>query len=197
MIRNLPSHGRRVRNPEFDNNELEQLLIRCADKDPAALETLYQRVSGQLLAVVLHILRRRDLAEDTLQEVFIRIWQQAGQYDQLRGRPLAWMISIARYRAIDLLRGQRRTVSLVEDDLPEEFVASEDPSESIEESSRTQRALKDCLRILTVPQQRSLALAYQAGLSHEAVAASMQQPLGTVKSWIRRGLQSLRRCLES
>ncbi len=186
-----------MRPAQFDNNELEHLLVRCADKDPAALETLYGRVSAQLLAVVMHILRRRDLAEDILQEVFIRIWQQAGQYDQLRGRPLAWMISIARYRAIDLLRGQRRVVSLVEDELPEELIATEGAAESVEESSRTQRALADCLKALTVPQQRCLALAYQEGLSHEAVAASLQQPLGTVKSWIRRALQSLRRCLES
>jgi RNA polymerase sigma-70 factor (ECF subfamily) len=179
----------------FDNNELEHLLVRCANKDPAALESLYERVSAQLLGVVMHILRRRDLAEDILQEVFIRIWQQAGQYDQLRGRPLAWMISIARYRAIDLLRGQRRVVSLVEEELPEELIATD--GGPVEESTRTQRALEDCLKILSVPQQRCLALAYQEGLSHEAVAASMQQPLGTVKSWIRRALQSLRRCLES
>jgi RNA polymerase sigma-70 factor (ECF subfamily) len=182
---------------ELDPNELEHLLARCADKDPAALESLYQRVSAQLLAVVMHILRRRDLAEDTLQEVFLRIWQQAGQYDALRGRPLAWMISIARYRAIDLLRGQKRVVALVEDELPEDIMAADAASAATLESTRTQRALEDCLQALSAPQQRCLTLAYQEGLSHEAVAASLKQPLGTVKSWIRRGLQSLRRCLES
>jgi RNA polymerase sigma-70 factor (ECF subfamily) len=189
--------GTRLTGSEFDNSELEHLLARCANKDAAALESLYQRVSAQLLAVVMHILRRRDLAEDTLQEVFLRIWQQAAQYDPLRGRPLAWMISIARYRAIDLLRGQRRVVPLVEDELSEDILASDGASDSIEESTRTQRALEDCLKVLSVPQQRCLTLAYQEGLSHEAVAASLKQPLGTVKSWIRRGLKSLRRCLET
>ena len=181
---------------EFDNQEIEQLLVRCAARDPAALEKLYQRVATQLLAVLMRILRRRDLAEDALQDVFVRIWQQAQQYDQIRGRPLSWMISIARYRAIDLIRGQRRVVSLVEEELPVELIATDPASESIEESSRTQNALQHCLDLLSAPQQRCLVLAYQDGLSHDAVATSVGQPLGTVKSWIRRGLQTLRRCLE-
>jgi RNA polymerase sigma-70 factor (ECF subfamily) len=181
---------------EPSSDELEQLLARCAAQDPAALEKLYQRVAAQLLAVVTRIVRRRDLAEDALQDVFVRIWQQARQYDQIRGRPLAWMISIARYRAIDMLRGQRRVVSLDEGDLPLQLIA-DGASDPVEESSITQIALQRCLAILTAGQQRCLVLAYQQGLSHEAVAASVGHPLGTVKSWIRRGLQSLRRCLES
>ena len=92
---------------EAESGELEQLLGRCAAQDPKALEQLYQRVAGILLAVVMRILRQRDLAEDALQDVFVRIWLQSRQYDQIRGRPLAWMISIARYRAIDLMRAQR------------------------------------------------------------------------------------------
>jgi RNA polymerase sigma-70 factor (ECF subfamily) len=186
-----------LRIAESNNSELEQLLARCAAQDSAALEKLYQRVAAQLLAVVMRIVHRRDLAEDALQDVFIRIWQQARHYDQIRGRPLAWMISIARYRAIDLIRSQRRVVSLVEEELPMHAIATDVEPDSIEESSGTQNALQHCLEILSAPQQRCLVLAYQEGLSHEAVATSMGQPLGTVKSWIRRGLQSLRRCLES
>jgi len=185
-----------LRASEPNSNELEQLLARCAAQDPAALEKLYQRVAAQLLAVVMRIVRRRDLAEDALQDVFVRIWQQARQYDQIRGRPLAWMISIARYRAIDLLRAQRRVISLDEEDLSMHLIA-EGESDPIEESSRTRDALQRCLEALSAGQQRCLVLAYQQGLSHEAVSASVGQPLGTVKSWIRRGLQSLRRCLES
>jgi RNA polymerase sigma-70 factor, ECF subfamily len=180
-----------MRSPsEPDQAELEQLLVRCAAQDPAALSELYQRVAAMLLAVIMRIVRQRDMAEDALQDVFMRIWQQARQYDQLRGRPLAWMISIARYRAIDLLRGQRAAVPILDDELPAESIAAA-------ESSRTQSALQRCLGVLPAPQQRCLVLAYQDGLSHEAVATSLGAPLGTVKSWIRRGLQSLRRCLES
>jgi len=180
-----------------DNDEIEQLLIRCAAQDPAALEQLYKHVAGTLLAVVLRIVRQRDLAEDTLQDVFVRIWVNARQYDQIRGRPLAWMISIARYRAIDLMRSQRLAVPLIEEDLPEQLIATDAEPASFGESARTKTALQHCLEILSAPQQRCLVLAYQEGLSHEAVATSVGQPLGTVKSWIRRGLQSLRRCLES
>jgi RNA polymerase sigma-70 factor (ECF subfamily) len=180
-----------------DQAGLEQLLVRCAAQDAAALEQLYQRVAGILLAVVMRILRQRDLAEDVLQDVFVRIWMQARQYEQLRGRPLAWMISIARYRAIDVVRAQRLAVPIVEENLPPQLVASDADSGSIEESSQTRSALQHCLEFLSAPQQQCLVLAYQDGLSHEAVATSLGQPLGTVKSWIRRGLQSLRRCLES
>jgi RNA polymerase sigma-70 factor (ECF subfamily) len=182
---------------EADPGELERLLGRCAAQDPTALEQLYKSVAGILLAVVMRILRQRDLAEDALQDVFVRIWLQSRQYDQIRGRPLAWMISIARYRAIDLLRAQRRVVPLIEEELPPGIVAGDADESSGSESSRTIGALQRCLEILSAPQQRCLVLAYQEGLSHEAVASSLGQPLGTVKSWIRRGLQSLRRCLES
>jgi RNA polymerase sigma-70 factor, ECF subfamily len=182
---------------EAEPGELEQLLARCATQDSRALELLYQRVAGILLAVVMRIVRRRDLAEDALQDVFMRIWLQSRQYDQIRGRPLAWMISIARYRAIDLMRAQRRSVPIAEEDLPPQLVTGDTAGESGGESARTQSALERCLEILSAPQQRCLLLAYQEGLSHEAVASSLGQPLGTVKSWIRRGLQSLRRCLES
>ncbi len=180
-----------------DNDEIEQLLVRCAAQDPAALEQLYKHVAGTLLAVVLRIVRQRDLAEDTLQDVFVRIWQNARQYDQIRGRPLAWMISIARYRAIDLMRSQRLAVPLIEEDLPAQLISTEGESATFGESTQTKSALAHCLEILSAPQQRCLVLAYQEGLSHEAVATSVGQPLGTVKSLIRRGLQSLRRCLES
>jgi RNA polymerase sigma-70 factor, ECF subfamily len=180
-----------------ENDEIEQLLVRCAGQDAAALEQLYKQVAGTLLAVVLRIVRQRDLAEDTLQDVFVRIWQNARQYDQIRGRPLAWMISIARYRAIDLMRSRRLVVPLIEDELPAQLIAAEGEAASIGESARTNAALQHCLEFLSAPQQRCLVLAYQEGLSHEAVASSVGQPLGTVKSWIRRGLQSLRRCLDS
>jgi RNA polymerase sigma-70 factor (ECF subfamily) len=182
---------------EAEPGELEQLLGRCAEQDPKALEQLYQRVAGTLLAVVMRILRQRDLAEDALQDVFVRIWLQSRQYDQIRGRPLAWMISIARYRAIDLVRAQRRVVPIVEEDLPPQLIAGDAAHEASGESSRTQNALQRCLEILSAPQQRCLLLAYQEGLSHTAVATTLGLPLGTVKGWIRRGLQSLRRCLES
>src|ERR1700689_4582236 len=97
---------------EFDE-QLQSLLGRCAAADAAALQRLYALVSPILFASVTRILRRRALAEEALQDVFISIWQQAGQFTAVRGRPMAWMMSIARYRAIDLLRRERFAPILV------------------------------------------------------------------------------------
>src|SRR6516225_5665032 len=107
MSRAQPMH-------EPDSAELEALLARCATGDRAALEALYSRVAPMLLAVLMRILKRRDAAEDALQDVFVSVWQRAGQFDPVRGRALAWLVSMARYRAIDLQRAARPAVALSE-----------------------------------------------------------------------------------
>jgi RNA polymerase sigma-70 factor (ECF subfamily) len=176
--------------PEPDNAELEILLARCARQDSQALEELYRKVAPRLLAVLLRLLRTRDRAEDALHDVFVRIWRQAGQYDAQRGRAFAWLVSIARYRAIDLQRGAQRWVPL--DAIDEPAVSAVRP-----ESSLTRRSLEHCLERLSGDQRHCLVLAYQEGLTQDLIAAATGHPLGTVKSWVRRALQSLKRCLES
>ena len=182
---------------EPDSAELEALLKRCAAKDAAALEALYGRVAPILLAVLMKMLRRRDLAEDVLQDVFVKVWQQAGQFDHIRGRPLAWLISIARYRAIDLQRGSRPTVVLSDAEAalePQFQVAGPaDGAEAIGMGS----ALRHCLELIAAPQRRCLVLAYEQGLTHYEIARAVGEPLGTVKSWVRRSLLALRRCIDS
>ena len=175
---------------EPDNALLEALLGRCARQDSKALEELYRQVAPLLLALLLRLLRARDLAEDALQDVFVRVWRQAGQYEAQRGRALAWLVSIARYRAIDMQRARRNWVAL---DAVEEPAA---PASRLE-STLTQTTLERCLRLLSGDQRQCLALAYQQGLTQENIAITIGYPLGTVKSWVRRALQSLRRCLES
>lgn len=177
-------------------DRIESLLGRCALREERALEELYRAVSGQLLAVLLRILRSRALAEEALQDVMVRIWQRADQYVAYRGRPMAWLISIARYRAIDLLRAQRVHDTL--DEAPEAMLAdaSTENAEPLA-SERLQRNLNDCLSRLSRQQQRCISLAYIDGYSQDEIARSIGTPLGTVKSWVRRGLLSLKRCLES
>lgn len=175
---------------EPDNAELESLLSRCARQEHKALEELYKKISPLILAVLLRLLRTRDLAEDALQDVFVRIWRQAGQFEAQRGRALAWIISIARYRAIDIQRGRKIWVGL--EAAPERAVSADRP-----ESNLTQRSLEHCLGLLSGDQRHCLVLAYQHGLTQDDIATSMGHPLGTVKSWVRRALSSLRRCLES
>ena len=173
-----------------DNAMLEILLARCARQDAKALQELYGLVSPLLLAVLIRMLRDRGLAEDALQDVFVRVWRQAGQFEAQRGRVLAWMTSIARYRAIDMLRSRKQWVSL--DAIDEPAAPASRP-----ESTRTQNALDRCLQLLSGEQQQCLVLAYQQGLTQDHIALAVGHPLGTVKSWVRRGLASLRRCLDS
>jgi RNA polymerase sigma-70 factor, ECF subfamily len=183
--------------PQFDE-QLERLLSRCATADSQALERLYALVSPMLFACITRILRRRALAEEALQDVFISIWQQAGLYSAARGRPVAWMMSIARYRAIDLLRRERFAPTLVAQ--PEEYRTSDAEPDSDSRSAAwlpSAEAMQRCLALLSEQQAHCLELAYVNGNSHEDIARLMASPLGTVKSWIRRALRSLRRCLES
>jgi RNA polymerase sigma-70 factor (ECF subfamily) len=183
-----------AQSADFDA-QLQGLLDRCASADSSALQRLYELASPLLFASLTRILRRRALAEEALQDVFVSIWQRAGQFQATRGRPMAWMMSIARYRAIDLLRRERSAPVLVPD-LPESADAQESENDSISWMPAV-GLLERCLSLLTAQQRQCLELAYVGGNSHEDISRLTRSPLGTVKSWIRRGLQSLRQCLES
>ena len=181
---------------EPDSAELEALLARCATGDRAALATLYARVAPMLLAVLMRMLKRRDAAEDALQDVFVSVWQRARQFDPIRGRPLAWLVSMARYRAIDLQRATRPAVALSEVSTLEAQREWEAPNED-SEMLGSGALLRRCLEQIAAPQRHCLLLAYQEGLTHSEIARAVNEPLGTIKSWVRRSLLVLRRCLES
>jgi len=178
------------------DQELQSLLDRCAAADAAALQRLYTLTSPMLFASLTRILRRRALAEEALQDVFVSIWQRADQFRASRGRPMAWMISIARYRAIDLLRHERSAPALVPE-VPERADVAEDARNEPEAWMPASGLLERCLGLLTERQRNCLELAFVGGNSHEDISRLTGSPLGTVKSWIRRGLRSLRQCLES
>lgn len=172
--------------------ELAQLLQRCAAHDSAAFRVLYDKTSPILFARLLRMLRRRSVAEEALQEVYVRIWERAAQYELSRGRALAWMVTIARYCAIDLMRRERMT--LVGDDALAE-VADENAAEpgAFEKPNH----FDDCIGQLSQNTQRCLTLAFVEGRSHDEIARLTSNPLGSVKSWIRRGLISLKDCLSA
>jgi len=177
--------------------ELEQLLGRCALREERALAELYNLVGATLLGIMMRILRSRALAEEALQDVMVRVWQHADRYVAYKGRAMPWLISIARYRAIDVLRAQRSQVTL--DDAPAEAlmdVAAEELPDTTT-SQRMRRVLEDCLKRLTPDQRKCLSLAYIEGYSQDEIATAINSPLGTVKSWVRRGLSSLKRCMDS
>jgi RNA polymerase sigma factor (sigma-70 family) len=181
-----------------DRGEVEaraaELLAGCAQADARALRELYELVSPLLFGCLLRILRRREVAEEALQDVFVSVWQRAAQYDSTRGRALSWLLSIARYRAIDLLRQERFAPALVAD--PAALAGASDGTED-PHTFLPAGVLERCLELLSAAQRQCLELAYSAGRSHDEIAQLLGKPLGTVKTWIRRGLLSLKQCLES
>ena len=188
------------------SRELSQLLARAGLGDRAAFGRLYEQTSGHLFAVVLRIQRDRAQAEDLLQEVYVNVWKAAAGFDAARSQPLTWLTSIARNRAIDSLRragAQPQTISTTrdeDDDRPDavEALADEAPGPlDLLGRASDARQLSHCMEGLSPPQRQSVALAFFDGLSHAEVAEQLRQPLGTVKSWVRRALRALKGCLES
>ena len=186
------------------SKDLSQLLARAGLGDRAAFATLYDKTSSHLFAVVLRINRDRAQAEDILQEVYVNVWRAASGFDAAQAQPLTWLTSIARNRAIDSLRRaqtqpQLQTATVNDDEETDVYdaVADETPG-PLELLSRAAdaRALSQCMQGLTAQQRQSVALAFYDGLSHAEVAEKMRQPLGTVKSWVRRALMALKSCLE-
>lgn len=183
------------------NRLLVELLHGCAQKRQLAFQKLYHLTSPQLFAILMRILKRRDLAEEALQDAFISVWRNAASYTAQKGSPMTWLVSICRYRALDMLRREQREVPLRQDDDEDMdteldvFVGDSEAGELI--SHAETRALEQCLKQLSTSQRRSLRLAYFDGLSHAEIAHALRSPVGTVKSWVRRGLQDLKRCLEA
>jgi RNA polymerase sigma-70 factor (ECF subfamily) len=178
---------------------LTQLLAEIGAGDQRAFAQLYQSCSSHLFAVLLRILQRRDWAEEALQDCFLKVWQKSETYAPERGAPLTWLSTIARYRALDLLRMKRPEVEMPEEgeEAPMSLAdPGQDPVDGAIEGEGIGR-LKDCMRGLQEEQRRSVLLAYYEGYTHQELAQAMQAPLGTVKSWVRRGLTRLRECLEA
>ena len=188
---------------------LAAALSRVALGDRAAFAQLYQLSSAQLFGVILRINTDRAQAEDILQDCFVNIWRAAQSFDAARAQPMTWLTSIARNRAIDSLRRRKTEIATTTtsahasgaDEGGEErdllaTVPSTDagPLELLQQAAQAQQ-LTQCIGQLSAEQQQCVALAYYQGLSHAEVAQHLVQPLGTVKSWVRRALMALKDCL--
>ena len=176
--------------------ELVRLLAAVADGDQAAFERLYAATRAKLYGVVLRILRRADLADEVMQEAYLKIWNSAGQFDPALASPITWMVTIARNRAIDLAR-KKRDVSVEETPgVLERAAESVDPLAARERSEELRRLL-DCLGRLDPDGRRLMLLAYYNGLSREQLAAKLGRPVNTIKTWLRRSILAVRECLGS
>lgn len=176
----------------------EELIARCANGEHAALRELYDRTAPQLFGVLTRILMREDLAQEALQDVFVRVWRNAASFRASKGSAFTWMISIARYRALDIRRNRSHEVSIGDatDDLAMDAeISNTDPVEATQLDADVQR-LRNCLDELSVMQRNSVSLAYLNGLTHPEISTVLDAPIGTVKSWVRRGLASLKECVE-
>lgn len=187
------------------SSALAQLLSRVALGDRAAFAALYRDSRAHLFGVILRINPDRAQAEDLLQDIFINIWRSAGSFDAARAQPMTWLTSIARNRAIDSLRRQKADVqtlstSIVGDDGEEDDLLASQASDAagpldLLVQAAQARDVAHCVAALSADQQQCVALAFYQGLSYSEVADHLAQPLGTVKSWVRRALLSLKDCL--
>jgi RNA polymerase sigma-70 factor (ECF subfamily) len=183
-----------ARAPTGAGDDLTDLLARVSARDAAAFAALYKQTSAKLYGVVARILTRGDVAADVLQEIYVRIWEKAGEFDPAKGSPPAWMATIARNRALDEVR-RVRPLSL--GDQPEGF---EPAAEDVDPLAMRQRsegltALVDCLKALDDEKRAVVLLAYYRGLSREALAKRFGRPVPTIKTWLHRSLAQLRDCL--
>ncbi len=189
--------------PSADRNaQLAALLSRVALGDQRAFADLYRQASAHLYGVAVRIVKDGPIAEEILQEAFVRVWHHAGTYDTAKSQPVTWLTSIVRNRCLDLLR--RREVDTVtlsnsdDDNAPARDPPSDGPTPiELLLAGADARSLRECIDKLDAGPKQAIALAFFQGLSHGELAAHLREPLGTVKSWVRRGLAKLRRCLDA
>ena len=189
----LAAESKRAPVRAADRDHLDGLLARTATGDHAAFRALYGHSAGRLFAVCLRIARDRSLAEDLLQEVYLRIWERARQFDPARGSALAWMIAIARNHAIDAIRARIREAIV-----PDEHAIDVADAGALRgmEARIELPAVTRYLAALDEGPRRAIVLAYRDGLSYDELSALMGIPVGTAKTWVSRGLARIRHCLD-
>jgi RNA polymerase sigma-70 factor (ECF subfamily) len=176
------------------------LLSRVAVGDQGAFAEFYALTAPHLYGVALRILKSSGAAEEILQEAYVNVWQHAGSYEVAKSQPMTWLTSIVRNRCLDHLRRRELdTVALSTDDddapeidLPDDRMT---PAEMLLAGAEA-RSVRGCVDALDGGARQAIALAFYQGLSHAEIAAQMREPLGTIKSWIRRALTRLKECLD-
>ena len=178
----------------IDSDGLEDLLSAVASGNRAAFDDLYEATARRLYPIVRRIVVQPDLAEDVLQEAYLTIWRKAGQFDRRKGAAFSWLATIARNRAIDRLRRDDRR--------PHDEIPLDSADERIEkliadraaESIGDRATVRKCLNGLQKNHRKTILCAFFYGMTHEEMSSRFETPLGTIKSWVRRGLHQLKEC---
>lgn len=179
------------------SRELATVLRRVAQGDVEAFDLLYHATCAKLYAIIVRILTNRSVADEILQEVYVKVWQRAGDYDPEKASPISWMAAIARNRALDEARRPIHAANHDNvDDLPDLAAQFEDPLKGMERSDEF-KALVRCLETLDAERREIVLLAYYRGMSRDALALRFGRPTATVKTWLHRSLLQLRTCLAS
>lgn len=176
---------------------LHDLLALVALRNQTAFAELYQLAAPKLLAVILRILRNEARAEEILQEGFVRIWHNAASYRAHASAPMTWMTAIMRNAALDAVRQKSPEQGLDEDDSFDMFASDAPRPEEQLSTAGSAAALHNCLQQLPAMQRQTIVLAFFHGLSHSELASHLSQPIGTIKTWARRGMERIKGCLES
>jgi RNA polymerase sigma-70 factor (ECF subfamily) len=180
-----------------ENQKLVHLLGAVAMRDQQAFRQLYQLASAKLFAIALRILRDQGRAEEVLQDAFVNVWNSAASYNPSLAAPMTWLITIVRNRSLDYIRRIDRAEVELDDDLAAVLESDAPGPQQLLLRTEDAAALSLCIGKLDAGQRQAIAFSYFQGLSHSELAASLQVPIGTVKTWIRRGLEKLKRCLEA
>jgi len=174
------------------------LVNRLLQKDVSAFEQLYDRHSRPIYSLVLRILQQTGTSEEVVQDVFLHLWRNAAQYDVSRGPFVPWLFTLARNRALDTLRLKSERQRRREDQTKElpPIVSVPQYEQQFDEKRRAEK-VRTLMASLRPQQKKAIELAYFEGMSHSEIAAALQEPLGTVKSWIRNGLMRLKEELQA
>lgn len=183
--------------PAMDRRGLERLLAAVAAGDAQAFERLYHATSAKLFGVCLRLLPDRSDAEDVLQDAYAAIWRKAAQYDAAIASPISWLAMIAHNKAIDRLRTDGATRNALPIEFAEDVSDASPGAVALAEHAGDARRLDHCLQRLEARRRTLIRTAFFDGATYEELARRTDTPIGTVKSWIRRGLLQLRTCLEA
>jgi len=173
--------------------DYEGLLAACARGERGALKSLYDREARWLMGVAMRIVRNRALAEEVLQEAFLQIWRAAATFDVARGSARGWIYTVVRHRALQEIRRTGHEVSFDTEDL--ENLSDDRQAPDADAPGIGAAELENCLQQLEPKKRACIMHAFVEGYTHEQIASKLDTPLGTVKSWVRRGLLSLKECL--